>query len=54
MRNIPGETQEECAQRLRQEYDQYVVMLWDDNVGYLSARFSISEETAQKLLEDAR
>lgn len=54
MRSIPGETKEECAQRLKREWDEYTDQLWHDHVDYLSSRFQLSEHEAEKLLEDAR
>ena len=50
---IPGETAEECAKRLRRDYDSHIEMLWDDYVGHLSGVFGLTNEEATKLLEDA-
>jgi hypothetical protein len=48
-----GESKEDCARRLKRNYDNHIDMLWDDYVGELSAFYGITEEEAEKLLNEA-
>lgn len=51
MHNIPGETKEECVQRLRRDFDRHVEMYWDDCIGHLEGVFGITNKEANELME---